>query len=475
MLSDPPHKKGYHTTLPGQGNFVRWSDLENFKTKINDLHSQYARSDDIERKRQYKEELDKLVMLKQLKQRQRQETEKHFDNELRHQNNLYNEMEQMKEANIRKIRHDNLIEGTRQREEQKLKYQQHVLQENQRHNDMMKQTKELHLQQLRREEDMKRSQAMELRKDYYNYFDKQNERKRREVEQDKQFCANEQMMLQKLEQQNKDFFEKIKEVDRKNMQTVEMYNRLYKDNEEKQRAMDYYTVERPYLNRLKAELEKERAELERRRRMKRDTNSFLLKQIENNELKNKALKLEEQRLEYLMLKKKLESEDMKDKAFQESYKRKIDENLNVLRAQIDENRKNLLLEDCLNVNEAQINNVATGKIDYTGLNSDTLGGVPGLGFEFERKKQLGVVNDNIKVDDKNIDKLIDERKNNKETIDKIATQRLAENDFIKNSSNILNKENKALQKLNFTNEYDFIKFKNTHKPYNIISNTIRFN
>ncbi len=176
-----------------------------------------------------------------------------------------------------------------------------------------------------------------------------------------------------------------------------------------------------------------------------------------------------------MLKKKIDSEEMKDKVFQNNYQRKIDDNLRVLKDQIDENRRKLLLEDCLNVNEAQINNVATGKIDYTGLNSDTLGGVPGLGFEFERKKQLGVLNDNIKVDDRNIDKLIEERQNHKETNDKICTQRLAENDFIKNSSNILNKENKAMQKLNFTNEYDFIKFKNTHKPYNIISNTVRFN
>ena len=475
MLSDPPHKKGYHTTLPAQGNFVRWSDLENFKSKINDLHVQYARSDDIERKRQYKEELDKLVMLKQLKQRQRAETDKNFELGLKQQNNLYDEMEQRKEANIRRLRHDHLIEGTRQREEQKYKYQQNLLEEQQRHNEMMKQSQEQHLQQLRREDELKRSQAMELRKDYYNYFDKQNERKQREIEQDKQFSANEQVMLKRLEQQNKDFFEKIRNVDRKNQQTVDLYDRLYKDNAEKQRAMDYYTVERPYLNRLKAELDKERAELERRRRMKKDTNNFLLKQIENNENKSKALKLEEQRLEYLTLKKKLESEDMKDKAFQANYKQKIDENLRVLKMQIDENRKNLLLEDCLNVNEAQINHVATAKIDYTGLNSDTLGGVPGLGFEFERKKQLGVVNDNIKTDDKNIDKLIEERRHNREVNDKISTQRLAENDFIKNSSNILNKENKALQKLNFTNEYDFIKFKNTHKPYNIISNTVRFN
>lgn len=475
MLSDPPHKKGYHTTLPTQGNFVRWSDLENFKSKINDLHVQYARSDDIERKRQYREELDKLVMLKQLKQKQRAETDKNFELGLRQQNNLYDEMEQRKEANIRRLRHDHLIEGTRQREEQKYKYQQNILEEQQKHNEMMKQSKEQHLQQLRREDELRRSQAMELRKDYYNYFDKQNERKQRELEQDKQFSANEQVMLKRLEQQNKDFFEKIRTVDRKNQQTVDLYNRLYKDNAEKQRAMDYYTVERPYLNRLKAELDKERAELEKRRRMKKDTNSFLLKQIENNENKSKALKLEEQRLEYLTLKKKLESEDMKDKAFQENYKQKIDENLRVLKMQIEENRRNLLLEDCLNVTEAQINHVATGKIDYTGLNSDTLGGVPGLGFEFERKKQLGVVNDNIKTDDKNIDKLIEERRHNREVNDKISTQRLAENDFIKNSSNILNKENKALQKLNFTNEYDFIKFKNTHKPYNIISNTVRFN
>ena len=119
-------------------------------------------------------------------------------------------MEQRKEANIRRLRHDHLIEGTRQREEQKYKYQQNLLEEQQRHNEMMKQSQEQHLQQLRKEDELKRSQAMELRKDYYNYFDKQNERKQREIEQDKQFSANEQVMLKRLEQQNKDFFEKIR-------------------------------------------------------------------------------------------------------------------------------------------------------------------------------------------------------------------------------------------------------------------------
>ena len=475
MLTDPPHKKGYHTTIPTEGTFVRWQDLDNFKGKVNHLHSQYARRDEMERKRRYKEELDKLVSLRQMKDRQMKQTEEDYFREQRGKMELFNEIEDMKERRIKEINRNALLEGQMNNDRQRELQRQFQREEEERQRERVRQGKEAFRMEREAGDRMRRTKAMELRDNYNNWFDNRNQQKQREMEEDKFFFEKEKEMHRKLAEQNKAFFERIRNAGERNHEAMDLYNRLYNNNMEKQRAMDYYTVEKPYLNRLKQELEKEQRELKERKQAQRDNNNFIARQMENNELKAKALKLQEQKLEYLILKKNIDKQNMEDKQFQEEYRRKIEENISVLKQQIEENRARLFADDYMNVNEAKINGVATAKIDYTGLNSDTLGGVPGLGFEHERKRQLGVINDNIITDDRHIDDFIDKRKNDKDRNDKICTQRLAENDFIKNGSNILNKENVMRKSLNFTNEYDFIKFKNTTKPYDIISNTIRFN
>ncbi len=56
-----------------------------------------------------------------------------------------------------------------------------------------------------------------------------------------------------------------------------MHEQIYKNNVEKKKAMEYNIIEKPYLERMKKLLDKEKMDLELRKNIKSENNQFLAK------------------------------------------------------------------------------------------------------------------------------------------------------------------------------------------------------
>ena len=241
--------------------------------------------------------------------------------------------------------------------------------------------------------------ASDLRNYYENDISLKAERKKQEKEDDKRYANSELELRAQQEARNSEFLQKLKNGWRRNDEIVTLYDKLYRDAEEKRKAMDQQTIERPFLEKLRKDVEKEENELKLRNEMNRDCNEFLLKQIEQNKIKKQLLKLEEAILDNEKLQKDLDTNNLQDKKFKENYRQKLAENLKVLKSQIEKS-KTALLNNEMNQVEADMNNHTTVRVDYIRPNDDLIGGIPGLGISHERKMQLDTIDKNLLMNDK---------------------------------------------------------------------------
>lgn len=472
MLPDPPHKRGYHTTVPTGYSFVRWNELNNYTHQARQMHESWKESEDIERKRRYKEELDMMVNLKRMKEKKDKRNEQFAHHNFVKDLDYFDAHEAEQNLKASMFQKEMLAESEKQRDTLRQQQQEYKRLDNARHNDNLRRNKELEQMERLRTENIKQSNAQEFANNYNESVRRKKEEKAREAHIDKKCSEAERQLIAKLEAENRAFFDRIRNVGKYNQPAIELYQKLYADAEEKNKAFDFYTIDKPYYERLKKELEAEVRALEQRREMQRDNGEFILRQLDNARLKKQALQYEEQQQEYLALQKQLEQQDLKDQAFTEQYKQRLGANLETLKAQIEENKSKLFFDDFMNENEAKINQTAVTKLNYAGNNSDNLCGTPGMGLVHERKHQVKTMENNMTMDEKHLsEKLRQGSEQFEENLVPLSTtKRLANYDFAKNGSNVLAKENVSMRPQGFSNEYEYIRHKNVVKPFNIISN-----
>lgn len=472
MLSDPPHKKGYHTTIPQGYSFVRWNDLNNYKQQVQEIHANNEQMDEIERKRRYKEELDRLVNIKQMKERKDAKNEQFAHETFVKDLNYYDAYECEKNRRAAMFEREMLYESEKNREELKKQQAEHKNLENARHEAMLRQSLEVQQMERYKNDNLRQMYNYERTANYNDELRRKNEEKIKEKINDKKCSEAEKQLITKMEAENREFYDRIRNVDKYNKPALDLYTKLYTNNKEKAQALDFYTIDKPYFERIRKELDEEVRDLEKRKGMQKDHGNFIQHQLENARLKKEALQYEQQKQEYLALQKQLEEQNIKDQTFTEQYKNKLKDNLNVLKDQMEENKAKLFFEDLLNINEAQINQTAITKLNYHGNNSDTLCGVPGMGLAHERKHQLKVIDNNISQDDRHINEKF--KRGSEQFSENLVplgtTKKFANYDFAKNGSNVLTKENNSMIPHGYSNEYDYIRGKNIAKPFNIISN-----
>lgn len=495
MQSDPPQKQGFNTLINADRAFTNWHGFNDYTTKLGCLNEFLEKKDAGARKLRYKDELDSLARLKLSREHSEKEREREYFN----RNRCDLETLKIQEATV-----------TRQLQEFERKRQTNCLadamlkseaakEENRMTN--LKRAQELETNQKMIELDdyqrkIKKAQiAEEFKHSYAVDLEMKLAQKKREKEEDTKYMLSEQFLLQKQEEKNKEFLMKLKNGWKQNTEIVALYEKLYQDKEARKKAMEFQTVERPYLDKLRADLEKEEKELRIRETMKKEKNDFLLKQIEHNKMKKQLLNFEEAVLDNEKLQRDLEAKQTQDRAFKENYKKKLEENLRVLRQQIEENRKALILADNMNQAEADFNNSAPVKMDYVHPSDDLISGLPGIGISHDRRQQLDALDRNMAIaHDENLN-FADSRKNDPHShasmarlLHTIKNENLLNNeDVMSSGANRMGMLAETAQRIQeekkysaatlkenagFRNEYDLIRFKNRNNKINIISNQL---
>lgn len=472
MLPDPPNKKGYNTTIPNGYSFVRWNDLNNYKQQVQNMHANFESAGEVERKRRYKEELDRLVNIKQMRGRKEARNEQLAYETLVQDLDIYNAYEVEKNRKTNLFEKNMLIESEKNRETLRQQQADYKKMENVKHESMLRQSQEIQQMERARNESLRQSHAYEFTKNMQESMRRKVDEKEKERTIDKQFSEAEKQLILKMEMENREFYDRIRNVDKYNKPALDLYQKLHSETLQKNNAFDLYTIDKPYFERIRKELEDEIRELERRKVMQKDNGAFIQYQLENARNKKEALQYEEQRQEYLSMQKQLEKQDLKDQNFAEQYHNRLRENLDVLKTQMEENKAKLFFNDLMNVNEAQINQTAVMKLNFQGNASDNLCGVPGMGLVHERKQQLKMIDNNITLDEINLNEKL--KRGSEQFSENLVplgtTKKFTNYDFAKNGSNILTKENVTMMPHGFSTEYDYIRYKNIAKPFNIISN-----
>lgn len=501
MQTIPPQKPGFHGLTDKDRAFTNWHSFGDYTSKLGCLNDFLERKDAVVRRQRYKEELDSLMRLKLSREQTEKEREREYMRD--------------RQADLALARQEEAALG-RQMAEFERKRQASCLVDVQQRNEAVKeQNKADNLKRARELEENKKIIeldevqrkakkaiiAEEFKQNYAQEMESKQAQKKREREDDHKFALSEQYMLQKQEEKNREFLMKLKSGWKQNSEIVAIYEKLYLDKEARKKAMEYQTVERPYLERLRGDLEREEKELRCRAELKKEKNEFLLKQIEHNRIKKQLLTFEEAVLDNEKLQQDLDSKNTQDRLQKESHRKRLEENLRILRHQIEENRRVLMEGDTMNQAEADINNSAPVKIDYVHPSDDVICGLPGIGISHDRRAQLDALDRNLALNDVALAKsetpnYAEPRKNDPHStaamarlLHTIKDQNLLANEDLKSTGtqrlSLLAEKAQRIQEekklasepakenaLRFRNEYDMIRFKNKNNKFNIISNQI---
>ena len=285
-----------------------------------------------------------------------------------------------------------------------------------------------------------------------NYLDFKQKKKLETKALNQKFAKSEKEQVEKYFNKNKKFFEQLKKKQTGNKSVKTLYENIHKKNLEKQELFEKNMIEKKYYLNLKKKTNKAEKDKLERESIIRENNEFLLKQIKNKDMKKMTLRQKMEKEELSRQTAKLEEFKKREKIKKKKKELLLKSNLEILKKQIEERGKKYN-DDYLNEKEAEINYKSTVRIDFKNPTTDLIGGLPGFSRGIDRANQLKKLKTNIIDPEKfrNYDKIYK----------KSQTSRKKKKSY---------KENNNIDDMKFKNEYEFIKFKNTVKPFNIISN-----
>jgi len=420
-------------------------------------------------RQQYKEELDMLIKFKQselqrTKDRRLMEADQIAQSVLR-----CREMEEqhlrLKRERERMLMHESQVSNSRRKEEvAKLKAE-----EDQQALDHLRESLDLEAMNLRAKKEKHEREVEQFQSHYKQTIRRKNDEKEEERRLNKFYYEAEQKNLEKLERENREFHANILKRLDKNKDVLDFYERLHAALSDHKRSEYHRTVEKPILECLQKELEKEKQDLLVRRQLKNENNQFILEQIDNNTRKREMLQYEQAKLDYERLVEELERQDSLDKEAKLAKKQRLMEVLNTLKQQIEHKGSEMIKTNCLNVHESKINDSQRNSEGC--LEPKEIGvSIPGFAMPHERKRQLSVMEQSIKLNNKFLTNAMTMSNDNVKS-SSLSRRTLFQPDASK--SHLFNKENRNAQPADFSNDYDYIRFRNKNATFDIISNNVR--
>jgi hypothetical protein len=337
--------------------------------------------------------------------------------------------------------------------------------------EMLRESVKLEARILQERKEKLRKEKENFQNHYNQTLNRKQEEKNEEKHRNARFYEEEQRMLEKMENDNFEFIENIRNRLSKNKDAINFYERLYANTSEKQQLEYKRTIEKPILENLQRELENEKKELLLRNQLKNENNKFLVEQIEINARMKEMLQYEQTKNEYERLVEDLEKQDYLDKETKLIKKQNLMDILNTLKSQIESKSNFNRFSNNMNMHEYRVNDVNKKYESKETKSKDIGSSIPGFVIPHERKRQLAVLEQSIKVNNHFISSAMHAQ--HQENSNSIPCNRKKFYQPDVQNSLLCNKENINRQSSDFASDYQFIRHRNKNSCYDIISNSVR--
>ena len=417
-----------------------------------------------DRRRKYREELDMIIQLK-LKHK---ESNAPLKQSLQSTKNLElcEYLEKEEQNYLRQMQKDSLQQSLVSQQHSRQTELDRVREEQRAFNKQLVEVREHQRSEEEQRREAKHREGRDVRHCYQEHLSRKRQEAEDEGRKDKDFCVAEQAMRAKLEQDNRDFLEKVRAERRRISNVVNCFRQVNDENNKRNHQIDHAIVEKGFLDKEAKDLERQRSELERMQGLKQDVNQTLLQQIENNRIQREVIRYEQMRAEHDKLAREMETQkDLNDKKRLER-QRTVRETMAVLEAQIKEREKRLLGDNYLTLNEEEYNCHLRKDQTVVVCPEKTTECIPGFCVQQDRLRMNKAVDKSFQLNDHFI----------KQALVNPGLYTLERDRSSCRIGQLLNPANtSSMDSLNktrrqFKNEYDFLKYKNWNKNYNIISN-----
>lgn len=391
---------------------------------------------------------------------------------LRHQNptsescknfELCNNLEKQDNECRRQIQKESFQESIAEQVKRKQNLQSHLLEEKRKYNERIEESLNLEQKELELKKELRLREVNECKHQYDDYMLRKQQQQFQEVKSNKDFGQQELALREKMERENKEFMNRIKYQRKRYEQVLDCYENLKISNDKRSQSIDNIFVQKGFLEKETKELERERIDLENRKNTKNDVTKTLQQQIENNRIKKEFLKYEDLRIENEILK------HITFSVADQNHKKSIERQQQVLTLmrtldkQIKEREQNLLGCNTLTPFEEDYHctiKTSEGKVVCP---EKVVEAIPGFAVQQDLIKMNTICDNSMIMTHKylqnELNKINETAKFEKNHSTKITNRKAHQ------SSEILNKTRSQ-----FSNEYEFLKYKKWHQNFNIISN-----
>jgi hypothetical protein len=434
-----------------------WNQLEQCQMKATARQQTRIRKMEDEMRQKYREELDLLVQVKNNKENIQSPSlvvdpprGKRVDQQLQF-DDILKQME-------RKRMSDSLAEAERRRREAR---EEADRERNQYQRDLQR---NLSIQQT---ETIQRQNARAIEaKASKSYYEMALERKREQQAQerfkDKDYFRQEKDMLEKMSRENSEFLQNIRFARKRCDEVAGCYEQLDCQKKRMQAEVDKCFVERGGEQHAAREAQRDRAEQERNQIQRSQVTQGLQKQIQLNQFSKEVVAMEELRRDHELANQNLDLLRQNEEQRWRNKRAAMSSTAQTLDYQIAEKAQKQRQDNLLSHAEEELNCFRRDGEQVVECPEKSANNIPGFCVQQDRKKMLRVISQDARATEQLL-------KNALEHSQVDDNHRNRRSNLIKRAVGA-STDNFRKTRTQFSSEYDFLRFKNWSKDFNIISN-----
>lgn len=289
------------------------------------------------------------------------------------------------------------------------------------------------------------------------------ERQATQKAEDQRYAQTELERLDTMLLKNREFMDGIRHRLDKYEECQKVTEAVHNEFVRGRRRTDYVLAQKPYEDRLKAELEQERQQLQDIRQRRTDLSRKLLRQIEEGALEKNQRLFNELQEEHRLLCQELERFDVKEKQRKTVQCQQLRQMLETLQQQIRYRRESLREQDRMSGPEVGLNNPRDPADSNLFVPGRTIQFVPGYANQYDKLLMNAYQDKVVELDSRNLEQTL-------------TKNELTKENQLRNQSGTYGTRRRTVdqltgvQKAQHMSEYDFIRNRHKNGVFNIITN-----
>jgi len=283
---------------------------------------------------------------------------------------------------------------------------------------------------------------------------------------DQRYAQTELERLDIMLLKNKEFMEGIRHRLDKYDECKKVTEAVHNDFIRGRKRTDFFLAQKPYEERLKAELERERQQLQDIRQQRTDLSQKLLRQIEEGTLDKNQRLFNDLQEEHRLLCQELERFDVREKQRKTVQCQQLKQMLETLQQQIRYRRESLKEQDRMSASEVHLNNPRDPVDSKMYAPGRTVQFVPGFANQYDKLLMNAYQDKLVEADSRNLEQTLTRNELAKENQNRQPSgtygSRRRTVDYLSGT-----------QKAEKISEYEFIRNRHRNGVFNIITNDRR--